>query len=207
MKYYTLNLPIDLDALIFRISKYGTKNIDIRFTLPSNCHRNNTIAYENETLLILNYLWTNVIGNKSNSYICHRNFENDVKFLELIWKITSVWVGYDFDCYNINALKEGILQSVLISKNYMTKILAFAICFVGFMHPFIWYIFESVQIRKGREIFKYYRDVINSEKPYGLVRGMKSFCIQVRATNLTKTPGNSQKIQRLLKEMGKTPNQ
>ncbi|VDI59958.1 Hypothetical predicted protein [Mytilus galloprovincialis] len=45
--------------------------------------------------------------------------------------------------------------------------LAFAICFVGYMHPFIWYRFESVQIPKEREIFQYYEDVIDSENLMG----------------------------------------
>ncbi|CAG2236288.1 unnamed protein product [Mytilus edulis] len=43
------------------------------------------------------------------------------------------------------------------------------------MHPFIWYIFESVQLRKKHETFCYYEDVIDSEKPYGLVRGLRKF--------------------------------
>ncbi|CAG2200800.1 unnamed protein product [Mytilus edulis] len=175
MKYYTLNLPIDLDALTFRISRYGTQNIDIRWTLGTNCHKNNTISYKNETQIILNYIWTNIIGNKSKSYICHRNFDKDINDLEILWWLTTVWVGYDFDCFKINSLKEGIVESVLISKNDMTKMLAIVICFVGFMHPFIWYIFESVQLRKKHEIFCYYEDVIDSEKPYGLVRGLRKF--------------------------------
>lgn len=87
--------------------------------------------------------------------------------------ITTVWVGYD--CFKINSFKEGIVESVFISKNDMTNMLAIAICFVGYMHPFIWYIFESVQIPKEREIFQYYEDVIDSEKLYGLVRGMRKF--------------------------------
>ncbi|CAG2209582.1 unnamed protein product [Mytilus edulis] len=173
MRYYTLNLPIDLDALTFQISKYGTKNIDIGWTLSTNCQKDNKIEYKNETELILNYIWTNVIGNQTDSYICHRNFENDIDYLELIWKITSIWVGYDFDCYEVNSLKEGILESELISKNDLTKVLAFAVCFLGFMHPFIWYIFESIQVRKECDIFTYYKDVIDSEKPYGLVRCMR----------------------------------
>ncbi|CAG2236287.1 unnamed protein product [Mytilus edulis] len=116
MKYYTLNLPIDLDALTFRISRYGTQNIDIRWTLGTNCHKNNTISYKNETQIILNYIWTNIIGNKSKSYICHRNFDKDINDLEILWWLTTVWVGYDFDCFKINSLKEGIVESVLISK-------------------------------------------------------------------------------------------
>ncbi|VDI82414.1 Hypothetical predicted protein [Mytilus galloprovincialis] len=173
MRYYTLNLPIDLDALTFQISKYGTKNIDIGWTLSTNCQKDNKIEYKNETELILNYIWTNVIGNQTDSYICHRNFENDIGYLELIWKITSIWVGYDFDCYEVNSLKEGIMENELISKNDLTKVLAFAVCFLGFMHPFIWYIFESIQVRKECDIFTYYKDVIDSEKPYGLVRCMR----------------------------------
>ncbi|VDI64099.1 Hypothetical predicted protein [Mytilus galloprovincialis] len=167
---FLLCLPIDLDALTFKISKYGTKNIDIAWTLGTNCKKDNKLAYKNETELILNYIWTNVIGNQTDSNICHRNFKNDIDYLELIWLVTSIWVGYDFDCYEVNSLKEGIKESVLISKNDLTKLLSFAVCVLDFMHTFIWYIFESIQIQKERDIFKYYKDVIDSEKPYGLVR-------------------------------------
>lgn len=108
-------------------------------------------------------------------------------YLELIWLVTSIWVGYDFDCYEVNSLKEGIKESVLISKNDLTKLLSFAVCVLDFMHTFIWYIFESIQIQKERDIFKYYKDVIDSEKPYGQEDARESVCIQAKVRQRQKT--------------------
>lgn len=95
MRYYTLNLPIDLDALTFKISKYGTKNIDIAWTLGTNCKKDNKLAYKNETELILNYIWTNVIGNQTDSNICHRNFKNDrLSGINLVGNVNMGWIRF-----------------------------------------------------------------------------------------------------------------
>ena len=131
-KYHSLNLPVDLDSLTFTISKYGTHVLTISWTLPVNCTLlvEDDLIYNNETENIVKYLWANVVGNRTNTEICHRNFDRDVNILEDIWWITTVWEGYDFDCYPINSLIEGYIENSPISKYDLSKILTFAVGFL-----------------------------------------------------------------------------
>lgn len=71
--YEELSLLIDLDSLTFLITKYGSKEMDIPWSLSINCQSNTKIAYENETKHIVNYLWSSITKNETGSLLCHRS--------------------------------------------------------------------------------------------------------------------------------------
>ena len=174
-KYHSLNLPVDLDSLTFTISEYGTHAFTISWTLPINCNSliEDDLIYNNETENIMKYLWSNVVGNITNTEICHRNFHRDVIIIEAIWWITTVWVGYDFDCFPINSLIEGNIENNPISKYDLSKIITFAVGFLCYMHPFLWHSLESIQLDKRTKLHRYYKDAANIYKPYGTTRALQ----------------------------------
>ncbi|CAG2221823.1 unnamed protein product [Mytilus edulis] len=177
MTFNVLKSPIDIGAVTFTISKYGTRNVWLEWTLPDTCGPNNLIGYYNESNRLISYILDDVIENSTmkDSYLCHRNFNCDTSFIEWCWWITTVWIGYDYNCYPIKTLREGKFGSILISKTDLSKLLTFVVGLIGYMHPFLWHILESVQLwstkkHERRELRKYYKDTSKIEKPYGYVR-------------------------------------
>ncbi|CAC5417132.1 unnamed protein product [Mytilus coruscus] len=178
MTFNVLKSPIDIGAITFTISKYGTRNVWLEWTLPDTCGPNNPIGYYNESHRLTLYILENLIENNTlkDSYLCHRNFNCDTSFIEWCWWITTVWIGYDYNCYPIYTLRKGNFGSILISKTDLSKLLTFVVGLIGYMHPFLWHILESVQLpwlpktKTRRELRKYYKDTSKIEKPYGYVR-------------------------------------
>lgn len=86
MMYEELSRPIDSDSLTFTITKYGTRQMDIPWSLSASCYLNYDIAYENETKNIVNYLWSSISKNETLSLLCHRSFHD-----KTLIETTALW--------------------------------------------------------------------------------------------------------------------
>ncbi|CAG2196939.1 unnamed protein product [Mytilus edulis] len=174
MRYEALSLPIDLDSLTFTITKYGTRQMDIPWSLSIYCHLNSRISYENETKHILKYLWSSITQNETGSLLCHRSFDdNTLRGTTAIWYITTVWIGYDFDCYLIDSLMNDNFDVTEQSKYDITKILTVVLGLLAYMHPFIIHFIEIMQPNENTDLDKYYKKKDQYEKPYGITRVMQ----------------------------------
>ncbi|VDI60786.1 Hypothetical predicted protein [Mytilus galloprovincialis] len=172
--YEELSLPIDLDSLTFTITKYGTRQMDIPWSLSSNCHLNSRISYDNETRNVLNYLWTSITKNETGSLLCHRSFDDKTLLgTKAIWFITTVWIGYDFDCFLIDSLMNEEYEVTEQTKYDITEILTVVLGLLAYMHPFIIHIVEIAQPSINTELNKYYKNKDQYEKPFGVTRVMQ----------------------------------
>lgn len=106
-RYETINLPMDFVALTFTISEYGTRPLNIPWMMSESYEGENKISYPNETKRIVTYLVDNIIGNINNSYLCHRTSDNTSSSAMIIWWMTTIWIGYDWNCYFVGEVMEG----------------------------------------------------------------------------------------------------
>lgn len=167
MTFNVLKSPIDIGAITYTISKYGTRNVWLEWTLPDTCGLNNQIGFYNESNRLILYILESIIGNntmKDASYLCHRNLNCDTSFIEWCWWITTVWIGFDYSCYPIKTLRDGNFDSILISKTDLSKILTFVLALIAYMHPFLWDILESVQLPKKTRIKKILQTYFQNRK-------------------------------------------
>lgn len=174
-RYETINLPMDFVALTFTISEYGTRPLNIPWMMSESCEGENKISYPNETKRIVTYLVDNIIGNISNSYLCHRTSDNTSSSAMIIWWMTTIWIGYDWNCYFVGEVMEGKFEIQTFSKYDITKILTVSLGILAYMYPFFSVVVEGIQPNPKNELYCYYKKEVKLAKPYSLSRFLQKY--------------------------------
>ena len=55
------------------------------------------------------------------------------------------------------------------------------------MHPCLWHILESIQLNRNTKLHRYYKDVANVQKPYGLIRALQKIFFNTWHDTETRT--------------------
>ncbi|CAC5359748.1 unnamed protein product [Mytilus coruscus] len=174
-RYETINLPMDFVALTFTISEYGTRPLHIPWIMSESCEGENKISYQNETKRIVTYLIDNIIGNISNSYLCHRMSDNTSSTAMIIWWMTTIWIGYDWNCYFVGDVMEGKFEIQTFSKYDITKILTVSLGILAYMYPFFSVVVEGFQPKPKNKLCCYYKKEVKLAKPYSLSRFLQKY--------------------------------
>ena len=185
---YYMSYPDDFEALSFRLLSDYIYDMDIDM-------KNDSFLTTRDAL---NFTYTDIITNSTNSFICHRFFEDQnlrnisVEMLGLpMYFANVIWFGYDYKCYS--TIGPFTSKSIRISKYPPMMVVIATLCILSmFWFPiFITQIEQKnasrkdcnadVATKRGRanlkiikvDSFVYYNQ---GDIPYGLGRLLLIFC-------------------------------
>lgn len=138
-------------------------NIELLYN-NSNCLPN--IRDDIHSIRVL--LWNELFRNSTRFYLCNRDIRNDIGGHDILYYITTIWVGYDFNCSKMNG------EEIQISKHELPLVTP-VFCYILSLH-FVWifalldvYMHKPPNYTEKDSSFSY----ANDDRPYGAKRIMK----------------------------------
>ncbi|XP_061177213.1 uncharacterized protein LOC133185941 [Saccostrea echinata] len=142
---YLLNiLPVDFDIVTFNMLEFLNEESNVELQPLSIQDENRTCDLKDDFTTIVNiysYLW-HLTHNTSNEFIiCHQKFD-DQEFKDVLYYFTTIWIGYDFLCYepNLKSFKNPGVSSK--TQSLLSPLLSFFLAL-----EFIW-IFKLIEIHE-----------------------------------------------------------
>lgn len=124
---FLIQLPVDVDLLTYN---------------DSDCFQNN---FPEATRTVQLLLWNKLFLNDTDYYLCNRHYES-ADFLNALYYITTIWVGYDLTCSEVftrNGLH--VIQELEMKKGF-TPVVTSIFCYILSLQ-FVW-IFVLLDVRK-----------------------------------------------------------
>nr|XP_022338855.1 uncharacterized protein LOC111134258 [Crassostrea virginica]XP_022338856.1 uncharacterized protein LOC111134258 [Crassostrea virginica]XP_022338857.1 uncharacterized protein LOC111134258 [Crassostrea virginica] len=167
---FLLQLPVDFDLLTFFLlyldAEERVLNIELLYN-NSNCLPN--IREDIDSIREL--LWNELFRNSTSFYLCNRDIRNDIGGHDILYYITTIWVGYDFNCSKMNG---DYGKEIQISKHELPLVTP-VFCYILSLH-FVWifalldvYMHKPPNYTEKDSSFSY----ANDDRPYGAKRIMK----------------------------------
>lgn len=157
-----ISLPVDFDVVTLNSISSRRESL---LTLPisdnnSNCTTDFSYALQSVRFL----LWSELFANDSRYYLCHRNHE-DVTLRTILYAITNVWIGYNFNCSTADTMERIEEQNII---NYWFTIFIQVFCFFLSLQ-FVWILVFLDISYKNKQHFdgKYEAVYTKNERPYG----------------------------------------
>ncbi|XP_062600354.1 uncharacterized protein LOC134261989 [Saccostrea cucullata] len=129
-------LPIDFESLTWTLFKIYSAGLNISLS-PNSMREPNTRTSDRDELLSL--LWSEVLNNSSDFYLCNINDSSDF-WREFIYWTTTVWLGYDLSCSSFEGGNNGNIN-LTKSISYIPTILCFYLSL-----QFVW-IFSILDVK------------------------------------------------------------
>ena len=168
---FLVQLPVDFDLITFYFLYADAEErvIDIKLLYKnSNCP-----TYIREaTYSIQKLLWNELFLNSTRFYLCNRDIRNYIHWHDILYYITTIWVGYGLNCTEMN-VDYGI-EEIHVSKEKLPLVTP-VFCFLLSLQ-FVW-IFALLDVYMHRppnftEIDSSFSYAYNN-RPYGAQRVLK----------------------------------
>ena len=177
---FLLQLPVDFDLFTFFLfyldAEERVLNIELLYN-NSNCLPN----IREDIHSIRELLWNELFRNSTRFYLCNRDIRNDIGGHDILYYITTIWVGYDFNCSKMNG--DYGKEEIQISKHQLPLITP-VFCYILSLH-FVWifalldvYMHKPPNYTEKDSSFSY----ANADRPYGAKRTMKKILYGSRCT-------------------------
>lgn len=131
---FMVQLPVDFDLLTYNMLVYDHEEttLNIRLVYDSiNCTEEQLLD-KNESVRSL--LWNTLFDNNKNYYLCNRVFFKPVYGRDVLYGLTTIWVGYDLNCSAVS--RNGSFISMEIEKDHL-PLVAPIFCYILSLQ-FIW---------------------------------------------------------------------
>lgn len=142
---FLIQLPVDVDLLTYTLLEIDKEETTISIKLlhnDSDCFQNN---FPEATRSVQLLLWNKLFLNDTDYYLCNRHYES-ADFLNALYYITTIWVGYDLTCSEVftrNGLH--VIQELEMKKGF-TPVVTSIFCYILSLQ-FVW-IFVLLDVRK-----------------------------------------------------------
>ena len=168
---YLVQLPIDFDLVTYFLIPNDNEEFVLNLELfynDSNCEENFPEALRHVQYL----LWNNLFDNASDSFLCNRYFE-DQDCREVLYLITTIWVGYDLTCSEMRFEDEKFqMYEQIMEKDVLPYFVSWVTFYLSLQ--FVW-IFALLDLNKDPVIpntindnsLSFYR---KNDRPYGIKR-------------------------------------
>lgn len=142
---FLIQLPVDVDLLTYTLLEIDKEETTISIKLlhnNSNCIQDN---FQEAILSVRLLLWNKLFLNDTDHYLCNRYYE-DVYPLEILYYLTTIWVGYDLTCSEMST-RNGlhVVHDIQIKKGWTPRITSI-FCYILSLQ-FVW-IFVLLDVRK-----------------------------------------------------------
>lgn len=157
-----ISLPVDFDIITFNListEAEGLLSLKILYK-NSNCTENFSKAFQSLHSLLSNELF----ANDTRYYLCHRELEDDYG-RTLLYAITNIWIGYNFDC---STASSGTNESQN-NLNFYFIIVIEIFCYVLSLQ-FVWiFVLLDISFKTKHGVGDRYKPVYTrNERPYSL---------------------------------------
>lgn len=144
---FLIQLPIDFDLVTFNLLEFDMEEMHIDL----KTHYNNTNCTElgfNEKVNTVRFmLWNELLLNSTDYYLCNRYFHFD-PIREMLYYITTIWIGFDLNCSEIDSTGNGEMQlDIAIEKDQLPLVTPFFCYFLSLQ--FVW-IFAVLDVGLNR---------------------------------------------------------
>lgn len=143
-----VQLPIDFDLLTFNLLVSDKEETTLEIQLVYNDSNCNQYNFPDALRSVRLLLWINLFNNDTKHYLCNRNFTKENE-RELLYYITTIWVGYDLTCSEISSEKD--LYNFQVEKDHL-PLVAPIFCYMLSLQ-FVW-IFALLDIQKDSKAVK-----------------------------------------------------
>lgn len=166
---YLVQLPVDFDLITYFIFTNDNEEFVLNLELiynNSNCEENFSEALRT----VRSLLWNDLFHNSSDFYLCNRHF-HDQHLREALYWITTIWVGYDLKCSEIDVENGNPHISMLNMEKDLMPFVISLFCYCLSLH-FVW-IFVVLDIHEQQitKLFYYKKD----DRPCGVKRIILKF--------------------------------
>lgn len=143
-----VQLPIDFDLLTYNLPVNDNEETTLEIQLNYNDSNCNQYNFPDALRSVRLLLWNNLFNNDTKHYLCNRKFTRESE-RELLYYITTIWVGYDLTCSEISSEKD--LNNFEVEKDHL-PLVAPIFCYILSLQ-FVW-IFALLDIRKDSKALK-----------------------------------------------------
>lgn len=170
---FLVQLPVHFDLITFFYLYVDAEErvLDIKLLYKnSNC-----LTYIREaTYSIQKLLWNELFRNSTRFYLCNRDIRNYIHWHDILYYITTIWVGYGLNCSEMN-VDYGI-EETQVSKEELPLVTP-VFCFLLSLQ-FVWiFVLLDVYIHKPPNFTERVSSFCYAynDRPYGAKRVMKHF--------------------------------
>lgn len=166
-----VQLPVDFDLITFFYLYVGYEESVLNIKLlykNSNCPANIREA----TYSIQKLLWNELFRNSSKFYLCNTDIRNYIHWHDILYYITTIWVGYGLNCSE--KIDDYGIKETQVSKEDLPLVTP-VFCFVLSLQ-FVWmfvlldvYMHKPPNFTERDSSFSY----AYNDRPYGAKRVMK----------------------------------
>lgn len=162
---YLVQLPVDFDLFTFRLlsadSEEMVLDVELLYT-DSNCNKSDNLI--EETYFVRALLWNELFQNDTRFYLCNRNIQDKICWRDVQYYITTIWVGYDLNCSEVND-NYGI-QEVQLTKDDLPLVAPIFCYLLSLQFVWIFVLLDVYKLTREDELTNY----TENDRPYSTKR-------------------------------------
>lgn len=141
---FLVQLPVDFDLLTYNLLVFDKEETVLNIKVDYN-HSICTPKFQDQVESIRFLLWNELFDHNTSYYLCNRNFTKRTE-RNVLYYITTIWVGYDLSCSKVST--DGSIAKTSLKKDHLPLVTPFFCYFLSLQ--FVW-IFALLDLKNNSD--------------------------------------------------------